>query len=86
MNKILDEIIEFWLTMEKEMLAEVAAEMHRQRRIWNESFLPSQVQLARKCIADIFIQGNGLEVGAGTRPFPIPESAKCYYGDLLDKD
>jgi SAM-dependent methyltransferase len=31
------------------------------------------------------IKGSGVEVGAGSRPFPIPDNAQCYYGDIRDK-
>jgi SAM-dependent methyltransferase len=44
----------------------------------------SEVQGVRKAIAEIFIKGVGLEVGAGDRPFPLPAGIKCFYGDILD--
>jgi SAM-dependent methyltransferase len=31
-----------------------------------------------------FLNGRGLEVGAGDRPFPVPERAEVLYGDIRD--
>jgi SAM-dependent methyltransferase len=40
---------------------------------------------ARRDIASKFIRGRGLEVGAGSRPFPYPASAQVSYGDIREK-
>jgi SAM-dependent methyltransferase len=80
-----DESPEFWLTKSKQELADVAAVLHRDRRKLAESFGYNEVMTFRRAIATIFLQGNGLEVGAGNRPWPVPPDAKCYYGDLLDR-
>lgn len=41
-----------------------------------------EVQRARKAIASRFLKGNGLEVGAGSRPFPVPMDVRVCYGDI----
>lgn len=47
-----------------------------------EPNLEEEVQRARKAIASRFLKGNGLEVGAGSRPFPVPDDARVCYGDI----
>jgi SAM-dependent methyltransferase len=66
-------------------LAEVAAALHHDRRKVAESFGYNEVIASRKALAAAFLTGNGLELGAGNRPWPIPPHTKCHYGDLLDK-
>jgi SAM-dependent methyltransferase len=39
----------------------------------------------RRTLARVFIRGAGIEVGAGTRPWPLPEGVKCFYGDVRDE-
>lgn len=39
---------------------------------------------SRKAISDRFIYGRGAEVGAGSRPFPVPSDASVLYGDIRD--
>ncbi len=39
----------------------------------------------RRTLARVFIKGSGIEVGAGTRPWPLPEGVKCFYGDVRDE-
>jgi SAM-dependent methyltransferase len=41
---------------------------------------------ARTAVANAFIQGVGIEVGAGNRPFPVPEGVSVLYGDVRDAD
>jgi len=38
----------------------------------------------RAKVSKRFVRGQGLEVGAGNRPFPLPDCAVCYYGDVRD--
>lgn len=45
-----------------------------------------QVQSARKAIASRSLKGNGLEVGAGDRPFPVPEHVRICYGDIRGRE
>lgn len=45
----------------------------------------TKVQRARQAIADRFLEGRGLELGAGTRPFPLPRGAQAVYGDIRDE-
>ncbi len=43
-----------------------------------------QVAHVRAELSQRFISGCGLEIGAGTRPFPIPSKARISYGDIRD--
>jgi SAM-dependent methyltransferase len=47
-----------------------------------EPNLEEEIQRARKAIASRFLKGNGLEVGAGSRPFPVPDDVQVCYGDI----
>jgi SAM-dependent methyltransferase len=67
-------------------LAVVVAEMHRQREQWLGQKLEAEVQSARRAIAHSFVRGRGLEVGAASRPFPLPAGASCFYGDVNDRE
>ena len=40
------------------------------------------IQKTRKAIAMTYLSGRGIEVGAGDRPFPLPEAARVSYGDI----
>ena len=44
-----------------------------------------QIQRTRLAIAARFLKGNGLEVGAGSRPFPVPADVQITYGDIRDR-
>jgi SAM-dependent methyltransferase len=79
-----DENPAFWAQKSPDELAAVAAEMHRQRRAWHGEALEREVQAARRAVAEMFLRGHGIEVGAGPRPFPIPKAATCHYGDIRD--
>ncbi len=85
MPKYEDEDPAFWLAKSKQELAHVAAALHCDRRKAAEAIGYNEVMAFRRALASAFLKGNGLEVGAGNRPWPIPPHAKCYYGDLLDK-
>nr|WP_246712017.1 methyltransferase domain-containing protein [Phyllobacterium myrsinacearum] len=39
---------------------------------------------ARKLLANAYVNGYGVEVGAGNRPFPVPNGARVNYGDIRD--
>jgi SAM-dependent methyltransferase len=45
----------------------------------------ANVQRARHEIAHRFLAGRGLEIGAGARPFPLPQGAEAIYGDIRDE-
>lgn len=51
-----------------------------------ESDVGDDIQRVRKTIATRFLKGNGLEVGAGARPFPIPEHVGIRYGDIRGRE
>lgn len=46
------------------------------------SDLAAEVARCRRAIAEKFLVGNGIEVGAGDRPFPVPEHLRVSYGDV----
>lgn len=41
-----------------------------------------EVRIARRTLARVFVSGSGIEAGAGTRPWPLPEGTICHYGDI----
>jgi SAM-dependent methyltransferase len=43
-----------------------------------------EIRRVREAIASRFLKGNGLEVGAGCRPFPVPGDVRVCYGDIRD--
>lgn len=45
-----------------------------------------RVLTARAAVTSLFIKGEGIEVGAGSRPFPVPDHAIVRYGDIRDAD
>jgi SAM-dependent methyltransferase len=46
---------------------------------------PSEVvALQRRAVAERFLTGRGLEVGAGDRPFPVPQNVSVFFGDIRD--
>ena len=46
---------------------------------------PSEsVNLERRAVAERFLTGHGIEVGAGDRPFPVPSHVRVFYGDIRD--
>jgi SAM-dependent methyltransferase len=46
---------------------------------------PSEVVDRQRCaVAERFLTGQGLEVGAGDRPFPVPKHIRVFYGDIRD--
>jgi ubiquinone/menaquinone biosynthesis C-methylase UbiE len=44
-----------------------------------------RVTAVRAKLAERFISGCGLEVGAGSRPFPVPSHAQVVYGDIRER-
>jgi SAM-dependent methyltransferase len=44
----------------------------------------AQIFATRRAVSHVFIQGAGIEIGAGARPWPMHDRAKCFYGDRLD--
>jgi SAM-dependent methyltransferase len=46
--------------------------------------LSAAIKLQRSAVAARFLSGRGLEVGAGDRPFPVPEHVQVFYGDIRD--
>ncbi|MBA3963468.1 MAG: methyltransferase domain-containing protein [Chthoniobacterales bacterium] len=45
-----------------------------------------QIHRLRFEVARRYLSGVGLEVGAGARPFPLPDHAQAIYGDIRDND
>lgn len=75
---------EFWENYPHDDLALRCAVLHRQRREAAELAAETEIQAVRRTLASVFIAGNGVELGAGSRPFPLPEGSVCQYGDLRD--
>jgi hypothetical protein len=44
-----------------------------------------QIATVRGKLSRRFISGRGLEIGAGSRPFPVPRGARVSYGDVRDR-
>lgn len=80
-----DESPEFWFNSQHTDLATRCAVLHAQRRELIESHAAIQIQAVSGALADIYITGNGVELGAGTRLFQIPYHAKCCYGDVRNQ-
>jgi SAM-dependent methyltransferase len=82
-----DESVEFWRNFPKSDLELRCAALHQQRREFSESVGEIKVEATRRAVGQIFIPtGIGVEVGAGSRPFPIPDGAKVTLGDILTSD
>ena len=46
--------------------------------------LPEAIKLQRRTVAERYLAGEGLEIGAGDRPFPVPQNVRVFYGDIRD--
>jgi SAM-dependent methyltransferase len=44
-----------------------------------------EVNVQRAAIGREYLAGTGIEVGAGNRPFPLPDGARVIYGDIRDQ-
>ena len=80
-----EETAEYWHPYPHEDLALRVAVLHGQRRELQEAKAESEIQAVRRAISAAFVSGRGIEVGAGSRPFPIPDGARCFYGDVRDE-
>jgi O-antigen biosynthesis protein len=79
-----DEDFRFWQESSHDDLCFKVADLHRQRRELYERMGAVEVEGVRRAIAHVYLSGHGIEVGAGTRPVPIPEHATVRYGDIRD--
>jgi hypothetical protein len=79
-----EETAGFWMSCPLNDLAQRTASLHTYRREAAEKASNKEVTIARRTVADFFVRGVGIEVGAGDRPFPIPSHARCGYGDIRD--
>ena len=57
-----------------------------ERQALEETPEAAKVAGARTAIAAIFLKGVGIEVGAGSRPWPVPAGVTVLYGDVRDAD
>lgn len=80
-----DETTEFWMTFPVNDLAARCAALHSQRRELMGQHAIIEIEAVRRTLSSVWIKGSGIEVGAGSRPFPLPADASCYYGDIRDK-
>ncbi len=69
----------------EEAIAGIRA-LHAWRDKDYEDKLGRMISSSRKAVADMFVRGSGLELGAGSRPYPIPDGTQCYYGDVRDRE
>lgn len=76
-----DETAQFWLHYDQQDLAQIVAVLHKERRAVASKAAEQEVALVRRVISDMFLKGSGIEVGAGPRPFPLPNGTQCLYGD-----
>jgi SAM-dependent methyltransferase len=84
-----DETPAFWSGYSHDDLVVRVASLHAQRRELGERIDELTVQMgaveikgARTAIAATYLRGFGMELGAGNRPFPLPEGVRCHYGDI----
>lgn len=82
----IDENVETWLARSHAELARIAAALHKQRNMAHQEALTDQILAVRRSIADVFLRGAGIEVGAGPRPWPVPDCVEVEYGDIRDRD
>ncbi|MCU0923601.1 MAG: class I SAM-dependent methyltransferase [Burkholderiaceae bacterium] len=80
-----DESPAFWQPFEHDDLATRCAVLHAERRQREGALAETEVQAVRRTLAHVFLHGEGVEVGAGSRPFPLPPQARCRYGDIRDQ-
>src|SRR5436190_6176609 len=80
-----DETVPFWMSRSQLDLAEIAAVLHRERRQAELGTGDREVMLTRRIMAEVFLAGSGVEVGAGDRAWPVPARVQCFYGDVRDK-
>ncbi|EAU68365.1 conserved hypothetical protein [Stigmatella aurantiaca DW4/3-1] len=83
-SPLTDEVPAFWENRTHTELMAVAAACHRQRRELTEQLYERELLGVRRAIASLHLRGQGVEVGAGSRPFPLPEGVTCFYGDVRD--
>ncbi len=81
-----DEEPAFWLQKPVQVLVDTAVVLHRERRLAAERRGAEEVLAVRRAVGHMVLCGNGVEVGAGDRPWPLPPAATCYYGDIRDRD
>ena len=79
-----EETAAFWGAFEKSDLMQRCASLHQMRREVQEAKGAEEIEVFRRTVAQLFVKGTGIEVGAGSRPFPIPGQASCFYGDVRD--
>jgi SAM-dependent methyltransferase len=79
------EIPAYWSSYDKDDLVVRVAALHTQRRELLERVAWAEIHGARSAIAQMFLCGCGIEVGAGGRPFPLPDGVQCFYGDVRDR-
>jgi SAM-dependent methyltransferase len=75
----------YWSSYGKDDLIVRVAALHAQRRELLEREGAAEIHGARSAIAQIYLRGSGIEVGAGARPFPLPAGVQCFYGDVRDR-
>ena len=77
-----DEDPAFWATHPHDDLAKRCAALHAESRRAYQERLDAEIRGARAGMATVFVHGTGIEVGAGTRPWPVPQGVTILYGDI----
>jgi SAM-dependent methyltransferase len=79
-----DETPEFWLNMPHEQVAEHAARFSKIHRQY-----PYELGIARmiatRLTMSAWLHGSGIEVGAGSQPYPVRDDLKVLYGDIRNE-
>lgn len=79
-----DETAAFWMSRPVADVVAACADLHAWRR---QALAESEMKLvlgARLGLASR-LKGRGIEVGAGSRPFPVPGHLQVAYGDIRDE-
>ena len=76
----------YWMQQGLDAAAAAAASLAEENNRLKELEGFHAVNGARALIANAFVHGFGIEVGAGSRPFPVGENATVSYGDIRDAE
>jgi SAM-dependent methyltransferase len=78
--------VQAWMQLSKEALAERCVNFELETTALSNGRGMNEIHGMRFALASQFCKGQGIEVGAGDRPFPLPQGAVAMYGDSRDHD